>query len=490
MLLDIFSNKTNKELSTNDGSMKELLMKLLDGLLMTVSEFMQWYDQASKRLDAIEEKIEISEQLCKSVPPLNYIGRIIISYTDDTEQKVIANYGGKSWRRIENFLRGVNEDNPEDIPGKKLGEEFVALRESNIPIHSHTETLPSEESQITTQQQEWMAKNKGGDAKIVNTTLASSDTRNSVEIENTNRNYQISPLEYPSKGENEITLPHDNLPPYMKVYIWECTELTDAEREITGEPKDNKCKVYFLGNGGMFRPDGHDPYGNWAGEKTIGEPIGEYPFPPVKPERTGYELIGWKCPDGSIKNHTDVRNDIAYGNSYYIAQWQPIKHTVTFNGNGGTPGIMTRKYVYGEQIGYFPTFDEWPEKAVSLDGWYTSRSGGSKVNEYSEVTEDITLYAHWTYSESTTYFVKFYHYNESYPYKTIERAKGARIGEMDAPTRTGYTFKGWFTARTDGDQVFATKKVYNDLNLYEQWMADTCTITWNPNYSGCETFTS
>lgn len=110
MLLDIFSDKTNKELSTKDGSMNELLMKLLDGLLMPVSEFMQWYDQASKRLDAIEGKIEIAEQLCKSVPPLNYIGRIIISYTDDTEQKVIANYGGKRWKRIENFLRGVNMD--------------------------------------------------------------------------------------------------------------------------------------------------------------------------------------------------------------------------------------------------------------------------------------------------------------------------------------------------------------------------------------------
>ena len=90
----------------------------------------------------------------------------------------------------------------------------------------------------------------------------------------------------------------------------------------------------------MFKPAGHDPYGNWAGEKTIGETIGEYPFPPVKPERTGYELIGWKCPDGSIKNHTDVRNDIAYGNSYYIAQWQTIKHTVTFNVNEHTANII------------------------------------------------------------------------------------------------------------------------------------------------------
>jgi hypothetical protein len=110
MLLDIFAEKTNSGLSTEDGTMEELLMRHLDVLLMPVSEFMQWYDKSSKRLDAIEEKIEIAEQLCKSVPPLNYIGRIIISYTDDTEQKVIANYGGKSWRRIENFLRGVNID--------------------------------------------------------------------------------------------------------------------------------------------------------------------------------------------------------------------------------------------------------------------------------------------------------------------------------------------------------------------------------------------
>ena len=107
MLLDIFSGNTNNALSTEQGSMKDLLTKHLDGILMTVSEFMQWYDTSSKRMDAIEKKIEIAQQLCKSVPPLNYVGRIIISYTDDTEQKVIANYGGKRWRRIENFLRGV-----------------------------------------------------------------------------------------------------------------------------------------------------------------------------------------------------------------------------------------------------------------------------------------------------------------------------------------------------------------------------------------------
>jgi microcystin-dependent protein len=269
-------------------------MKLLDGLLMTVSEFMQWYDQASKRLDAIEKKIEIAEQLCKSVPPLNYIGRIIISYTDDTEQKVIANYGGKSWRRIENFLRGVGANDPNNIPGQKTGEEFVALRESNIPIHSHTETLSTEESQITTQQQEWMAKNKGGNAKIVNTTLASSDTRNAVKIENTNRNYQISPLEYPSKEANEITLPHDNLPPYMKMYIWECTELTDEERRITGEPKDNKCVITWLYNGGKV-----GSASSTTQQRTIGGNHSSIPTPTY----ANHDFLGWKDMSGQIKTN-------------------------------------------------------------------------------------------------------------------------------------------------------------------------------------------
>ena len=63
-------------------------------------------------------------------------------------------------------------------------------------------------------------------------------------------------------------------------------------------------------------------------------------------------------------------------------------------------------------------------------------------------------------------------------------AKGTRIGELVNRTRTGYKFKGWFTARTRGVQVFATNKVYSNLNLYEQWSSNILEITWNPNYSG------
>jgi len=192
----------------------------------------------------------------QSIPPLNYVGRIVISHTDDTEKKVIANYGGKSWRRIENFLRGVDPDDPNNIPGRKFGEEYVALRESNIPIHAHSETLLG---QPDSQNQEWAAIAKGGSQqRLINTPTLDDDSRRTLGVVDVAMNYQMSPLEYPTKEENQITIPHDNLPPYMKMYIWECTEITDEERAITEENKngDNKCVVTWLPNGGKWTTTG------------------------------------------------------------------------------------------------------------------------------------------------------------------------------------------------------------------------------------------
>ena len=102
---------------------------------MPKQDFLKWCAKEESDLDSVERKISQIKELLKSVPQMNYVGRIIMSVTDDTEQKVIQKYGGKRWRRIENFLRGVGEDDIEI--GKKFGEEYVELRESNIPLHQH-----------------------------------------------------------------------------------------------------------------------------------------------------------------------------------------------------------------------------------------------------------------------------------------------------------------------------------------------------------------
>lgn len=93
-----------------------------------------------------------------AIKPLVYVGRIIVSTTDDTEMKVIKHYGGKTWRRMVNFLRGVDEE--DEHLGRKFGEEYVCLRESNVPIHAHRFSVDKEDDSNV----EWMLKGKSGES--------------------------------------------------------------------------------------------------------------------------------------------------------------------------------------------------------------------------------------------------------------------------------------------------------------------------------------
>lgn len=119
--------------------MAELLEKKLDETLVIKSQFYKDIQNFKDRIQYIQDKLNIISQLLVQRKPRNYIGRIIISTTDDIESKVIKHYGGKRWKRVVNFLRGVSKGSEE--LDKKFGEEWVCLRESNIPNHSHNVSL-------------------------------------------------------------------------------------------------------------------------------------------------------------------------------------------------------------------------------------------------------------------------------------------------------------------------------------------------------------
>ena len=68
--------------------------------------------------------------------------------------------------------------------------------------------------------------------------------------------------------------------------------------------------------------------------------------------------------------------------------------TVTFDGNGGTPGTQTRTYTVGGTYGSFPSVS-WSNHVFA--GWFTEVEGGTQVEEGDTVTADVaTLHAHWT----------------------------------------------------------------------------------------------
>ncbi|MDR1778286.1 MAG: leucine-rich repeat protein, partial [Clostridiales Family XIII bacterium] len=154
--------------------------------------------------------------------------------------------------------------------------------------------------------------------------------------------------------------------------------------------------------------------------------------------------------------------------------------TITLNPNGGTVSPNTIAVASGTPNAKLPT----PTRTGhSFDGWFTAASGGTQYTDpylYS-LTSNTTLYAHWTPKEYTL----FYNVNggdtlsPSYKYVTY----GQPYGTLATPTRTGYSFDGWYTAPTGGTLVTAAT-VHNfagTATIYAHWSTASYTLTYNAN---------
>lgn len=123
---------------------------------------------------------------------------------------------------------------------------------------------------------------------------------------------------------------------------------------------------------------------------TCGSTYGTLPTP----TRTGYEFDGWYTRESSgIK----VDKNTAVGTNpptTLYAHWKGKTYTVSFNANGGTVGMKSRTATYGSK---YPALPAPTRTGYSFDGWYTQKTGGTKVDENTTVTTaaNHTLYAHW-----------------------------------------------------------------------------------------------
>ncbi len=112
----------------------------------------------------------------------------------------------------------------------------------------------------------------------------------------------------------------------------------------------------------------------------------------------------------------------------------PTEFIVTFDGNGGTPsgGSMTTT---DQKLPSLPSASR--SGSYSFDGWYTEKSGGTKITTDTVFSANTTVYAHWTYTGGGG--------GSGYSYYTIEATAGA--GGSISPS-------GNVSVREGGDQTF------------------------------------
>jgi uncharacterized repeat protein (TIGR02543 family) len=190
---------------------------------------------------------------------------------------------------------------------------------------------------------------------------------------------------------------------------------------------------------------------------------------PPTPTRAGYVFEGWyTAPTGGTR----------YGATYVptakdqviYAQWTPYE--VSFNTQGGTP---VAGYIIGSNATI--TLPPAPTRAgFTFNGWFTTPTGGSPVGStYGPHTGDLDFYAQWSpILHNVTYEE---HGGTTVPDATF--VSGGTVTLPAKPTRTGYTFDGWFTAQTGGTEYGATSTPPDgNLVVHAQWTRDPFTVTY------------
>lgn len=155
------------------------------------------------------------------------------------------------------------------------------------------------------------------------------------------------------------------------------------------------------------------------------------------------------------------------------------KFTVTFNADGGTlTGEATVQVKKGKTVSEpaAPT-----RNGYTFAGWY---NGETKYDFSSKVTSDITLVAHWT--EKTDFkdpVTITFDSDGGSSVKTITVEKGSKATRPANPTKSGYTFAGWYNGETLFD--FDTAITAN-ITLVAKWtkggdITNPVTITFDSN---------
>lgn len=207
-----------------------------------------------------------------------------------------------------------------------------------------------------------------------------------------------------------------------------------------------------------------------------------YSFP-TTPSRPNYTFAGWYTAASGGTEVTGITPVTNASNHTIYAHWTRDTITVNLDYNGGKYSNADNAQVtvqsgdaYSTAISrYTPTLD-----GFTFDGWTMSKNIGNVIDLSTTIASAAspkTLYAKWTEAEYTVtldpnggdaitdnqFSIK---HNGTYT-----AAGGDKL--TTSPTRTGYKFLGWYTAKSGGTKIEDTSK-YTDLKvttLYAQWEA-------------------
>jgi len=218
-------------------------------------------------------------------------------------------------------------------------------------------------------------------------------------------------------------------------------------------------------------------------------------FTVANPARVGYTFLGWNISNMTTDcthyygsktttaatlaniNDTSFKNlRSTAGTVKFVAQWDNNKYTVPLDQQGATiPGTtsitatfdMDMPAITAPQRNYTVTFNAntgtcGTASLVSkyaFGGYYTGTNGtGTQYYKAADYPATPASARTWNIAQNTTLYAKW----------------TSKAVTLPTPTKTGYTFQGWYTAASGGTKIGAAGDAYTptaDIILYAQWKA-------------------
>ena len=203
----------------------------------------------------------------------------------------------------------------------------------------------------------------------------------------------------------------------------------------------------------------------------------------------GYHFKEWQVMSGDVT----VKNDkftMPSGNVEIKAIFEedasptPTEYTVTFDGNDGTPSVGSMTTTKQK----LTSLPDASRSKHSFNGWYTEKSGGTKITTDTVFSANTTVYAHWTHTGDNNPPVNYYTLRfETGGGSDIPGVRETYNTRIDltkyVPTRHGYTFVGWYSERSLVNKV---SDIYltGDRTVYAGWRAVTIPQTGDSSQMG------
>ena len=213
--------------------------------------------------------------------------------------------------------------------------------------------------------------------------------------------------------------------------------------------------------------------------------------------RADYAFKEWNTKadgSGTTYSNTQLQAETISSNTDYYAMWTPENPdnavTLTFSPTGCdaqvTPASMT--VVKGDTVYAYqmptPTKTSATGDAYTFNGWYGAASESDTTDKAPfTLTDNKTVYAHWTYAGRDQVTVTFDYDGATSPTAptTITVGKGDSIGDAmpTTPVKTNYSFDKWVNT-ADNSDFDKTTTVNSNITVKATYKSD-ITVNFNIN---------